>query len=252
MSMNQHTVSGNEGDQYVTTLNQGAYAVGTKMVLPEGREYRYVRNGASTGAAGKVVQGSAPVAAHVNLAVAAAAVGATTVDITFGTTAITADQYKDGFLVVEDGTGAGQMYKILSHPAANLSTALVVTLYPEAGLQVALDATSKVSLLKREWDGAILAPTTLTNVVIGVPLVTITAAYYGWAQKKGVCPALQDGAWTVGAGLMASNGTAGSLEDASLSVATTPVAGAQVTGPIVGAAVRNVGTTKYGIARLAL
>jgi hypothetical protein len=86
--------------------------------------------GAAALAPGKLAVAATVVANHQNMAVAAAAaVGATSVTVTLGATAATADYYADGFLTINDAAGEGISYRVKSHPAHAGSGSLVVELY---------------------------------------------------------------------------------------------------------------------------
>ena len=74
-----------------------------------------------------------------DLAITTAAAGATSVTVTLGATAATEDQYKDGFLYINDGaTGEGHVYKIKSNAVGASGGTCVLTLDEEDGLVTAL------------------------------------------------------------------------------------------------------------------
>jgi len=103
--------------------------VGQIGVTPDGRVFRYSQAGAVDLAVGKLAVAAAIAANHENMAVAsAAAIGATSVTVTLGATAATANQYAGGFLTINDATGEGRAYLVSGHPAADASASLVVTL----------------------------------------------------------------------------------------------------------------------------
>lgn len=198
--------------EYETSSVQ-ACTLGSLGITVDGRVAQYCLAGAVDLAAGKLCQGPAVVANHQNIAVAAnAAIGDTSVTVTLGATAATANQYAGGFLNVNDATGEGLSYEILSHPAASSSGSLVVTL--RSPIRVALTAsTSEVSLIANPANGVIVNPTTPTGKVVGVPITPVTAGYYFWAIKKGLTPVLNDGALTVGSAVSPSNAVAGAVEN---------------------------------------
>ena len=212
-----------------SSITAGNVEFGQIAYTPDARIYRYGLAGASNLAAGKINQASAIVANHQNMATSTVAIGATSITVTLGATAVTANQYSNGFLILNAGTGAGSgTYQILSHPAANSSATLVVTLYPSDSIQVATDSTTKASLMAAPYNGAIVAPTTLTGAIIGVNTVAITAAYFGWFQTGGLASCLNQGGTTVGLGLAPSGSVAGAL--ATVAATTTQVAYAAQTG----------------------
>jgi hypothetical protein len=177
-----------------------------------GKIYRYVKAGAANLAPGKLVVQADPIANHVDCAAyAAAAINATKVQLTLGATAATADYYRGGQLVVQDGTGEGRAYEIEGNTAADASG--VVTVYLREGLSVAIVATtSKCDLIANRYQGVVISATDQADLAIGIPNVTITAAYYGWVQTFGACSALMDEAVAAGLALTIGTGVAGAVE----------------------------------------
>jgi len=210
--------------------------LGTKLVTPDGRAFRYVLAGASALVTGNLLQSPAEATGNQSRIVAAAAVGATSVTTT-DTVTVTANQYAGGYLIPtgEAGTGRGEVYRIKSHPAA---TGAVCTFQLEDPIQVALSSSSQVDLVASPYSGVIQNPTTASGCVVGVAVNDITAAQYGWIQTRGISAPLADGALTVGALVVASNGTAGAVE-----VATNASTEAQAP---VGYAATGVATTENG------
>ena len=145
--------------EHVTQRNP----LGTRMVLPDGRVYRYTKNGAVALSIARLCQESVVVSGHgTDLAVvSAAAVGATTVTLTNATTAITKDEYAEGVLFVNDVDGEGQICVIKSHPAESTGTgSVVITLEAEDALTVALTVSSQCGLRYNPYKGVLVAPTT--------------------------------------------------------------------------------------------
>lgn len=184
--------------------------LGARAMLQDGREFVYVKAGASALVAGKLQQAPAIVANHQNIAVAAAAaIGDKSVTVTLGATAATADQYAGGFLVVNDADGEGYVYKIEGNPAADSAGSLVVSLADE--LIEALTTSSEVCLIPNLYNGVIINPTTATNAPVGIAVSDIAANEYGWLQVKGPAPCLSQGAITVGLGIAPSGSVAGAV-----------------------------------------
>lgn len=177
----------------------------------DGRRYRYALAGGSALVAGHVLQSAAQVANHAGMTTAAAAIGATTITVTLGATAVTANQYAEGYLSVNASTGLGLTYTVKSHPAADASATLVLTL--EEPIKVATTTSSKTTLFANKYSKVIDYPTTPTGVVVGVAPFAVTAAEYCWIQVGGPCAVLSDAAtFIVGAGVSPSNATAGAAE----------------------------------------
>src|SRR5690606_12052274 len=124
--------------------------VGTRFDLSDGREVVLVQAEASTTVVpGKLYQGPATVANHQNIAVTAFTPKTPNLDaqvtVTLGATLVTANQYQGGFVVVNDAHGEGQTLRIASHPAADASASLLITL--EDDPSVVLTTSSEVCLV---------------------------------------------------------------------------------------------------------
>lgn len=185
-------------DLYTYSTTQ-QHVLGEKAYSPDGRTFRYVKVGATALVPGNVIQSPAVVPNHVNLTpTAAASVGDTTITVTLGATAATANQYAGGYIVVEKGTtGAGQSLLIKNHPAANSAATLLLTLSDP--FQVATSGTVTMSLVLNNYNGVIQTPvTTLTGTPVGVAVGAIPAANFGWICSRGITGVLADGAITVG------------------------------------------------------
>lgn len=217
-----------------TALQQ--HNLGERATTGDGRYFRYAKAGGVTLVPGTLQQAPVEVTNHQGLTPAAAAIGATSVTVTLGATAATANQYSGGWLMVTITPGQGYQYKILSHPAADASASLILTLSDP--IVVALTTSSRVDLVLNPYSGVIINPTTATSAPVGVAVTAITNAQYGWIQVAGVACILSDGGSTVGTNVSASNATAGAVEAAVTAQAA------------IGVAVTGVATTDYGAFKL--
>jgi hypothetical protein len=179
--------------------------VGTRWDLSDGREVMLVRNGGVALVAGVLTQDAAVVANHQNIAVTAYTAYSANgnipakVTVTLGATAATANQYAGGFVVVNDNNGEGQTLRIASHPAANASASLTLTL--EEGATVAITSASEVCLIPAHGADIVVNPTTATGAVAGVTMYALAAGDYGFVVTKGVTSCLAQGAIGVGLGI---------------------------------------------------
>lgn len=230
--------------------------VGQPFQTADGKTVMLVQVGSTAIGSGVLVQSPASIGAnHTGLTVATAAIGATQITITAGGTLITANQYAGGTIVLSAGTGAGQTFKIVSHPAATSSGTTILTL--EEPLSVAtLVSDTKGSLTLPQYgsrfgtnfatSGVIICPTTSTGAVIGAtvyPLAasTATVCSYGWIVTHGAVGILNDANTAIGLDLMPSANTAGAV--ATYVVATRSRVG---TSTVAGE------TTKYQLVNLQL
>lgn len=223
-----------------------ATLVGTRWDLSDGREVILVNaSSATTVAPGKVYQNAANIADHTNLAVTAFTAYSNNgnipakVTVTLGATAVTANQYAGGFLTGSDGTGEGQICRIASHPAADASASLVVTL-EEGPLTAFVASASEVSLTAPTGKNIIITPTTTsTSVAIGLAIYAIAASSYGFLLTKGIGNALADSTNPViGNAIAASKITAGAV--GSVSYATNVL-----TDSVIGVALVTGVSTEY-------
>jgi hypothetical protein len=215
-------------DLFTSVSTQGT-DLGAFATSGDGRSFRYHLNGAVTQVPGKVYQGPAQDATNQTpaggLATAAAAIGATQVTITTSTT-IAVNLLAGGYMSVAVTPCQGYMYKIKSNTATAGATGLVITL--EDPLIVALTTASRVIFNLNPFNGAVVAPGTITGTILGVSIYPIVNAQYGWIQTHGQCSALLTGTFA-SAGLavgMLVGGTIGSLAPA---IAGTNVLGYTMT-----------------------
>lgn len=236
-------IEGSDGDQFAVHALQSTN-LGQEMRFPDGRRFRYSRAGAVAVVPGKLYQAPIPVPDHVlQTAAAAAAVGDRTVALTLGATAATADQYRDGYLVVDlaSNTGFGYIYQIGAHPAIDASSAFSVPLRSPVQVAIATTANS-VSLVPNNYGGVILTiATTPTAVLAGCSVKAIPIGQYGWIQVAGNVPCLVAGTNIIGTTCWPS-GTAGAQKPSAATVVMLV--------PIVGNVVRVAVTTAYSTINL--
>lgn len=202
----------------------------------DGRAYKYCKAGGTALVKGKLQQSSAEDTGLQNLTAVAASAGAVQVS-TSTTVTVTANEYAGGYVVVTVTPDVGSQYLVSGHTAY---TAAAPTFNLADPIIAAWTTSTRIDLVRNPYSAVIVNPTTLTSAPIGVAVYNITAAYFGWLQVGGVATILADGANAVGANLVASNGTAGAVEDAA-------APGAQ---PLVGIAVTGAADTEYGAVKL--
>jgi len=168
------------------------FELGTPRVIGECK-YRYGLAGAVDIALGVLCQAPVPAAVHHDLVpLASYAAGVRLVGLTIGAANIAADEYAGGCLHVNDGTGQGQVKKILSHPAALSGATCVFTLVDP--LTTALDiALSLCAITRNPYNQAIIHPSPPTAQLVGVPVAAIVAGRYGWFQTRGPAAVLTQG-----------------------------------------------------------
>lgn len=210
----------------MTEILQGLYdenanqqhKLGELYIDPFGRKFRYVQAGASALVTGELQQEAAENTNYRSMVCqAAVAIGDTMIPVTLGGTAVTANQFESGDLVVESSTGIGQAFKIVRHDVQT-STTGTCKFYVDRAVKIALTTSSQISVRKNAFDGVIQFPTTPTGAPVGIALYAMTAAYYGWIQSGGDCAVLFDTGVNTSAdvtGIMPSRDVAGSVSPAA-------------------------------------
>jgi hypothetical protein len=185
---------------------QGLYEVsstqkerlGMLRIEPDGRKFRYAKASSTEIACGVTCSMAAAVANHVNQSVAAAvAIGDTEVQFVDGGTGMSADDYKDGYLQVNDGTGQGHQYLIDTNTYCAASGTSIVTLKDPIRVALVASATSQVSLLPNPWNGTVVQATEATGPA-GVTITVVPASNYYWSQTGGLACVLSNGNDAVG------------------------------------------------------
>ena len=225
-----NVIQGSFGQEKVAQSTKiGNLPLGTRMVLSDGREFVHARASATALVAGCLYEGEAGstgAAVIKSLAVSAAAVGATSVTVTLAGTVLGAGVYDDGYLFFSAGSSSGSVYKIKSHPAGAATNSTVVVSLADsdilAGEGVAAGTTT-AGLRKNENDKLVLttADTIGVNSLVGIATRDVTADYYCWMQKKGVCAALTDGTLIVGEPVSPSSALAGAVTICKVAAAST-------------------------------
>jgi hypothetical protein len=202
------------------------HALGTKMVLSDGRTFYYAKNSsAAITTGGMIVDGIVAVAAH-DMDVpptAAQSVGDNTVSLEVPTTDLTKNQYTDGYLIFNDGGGEGEIYRIVSHPAHDASddNTVIITIEDE-GLQTAITTSTEAQLIYSPYTGVkiIDGDGTMSTGPLGVTTIPVTASYYCWLQTSGIASvAIGAQVGVLGDGLSVSqeSGESGMAERADVS-----------------------------------
>lgn len=203
----------------VRTQTDATHNLGDQLRLADGRAFRYGKAGAAATSDGKLEVAPTPKANHHNLVATAAAIGSFQVTVTLGATAAVANEYAEGYLVVNAGPGVGQTYKIKGHPAASSAATLVLDLFDPI-TSTALTTASRATLVHNSYNG-VIESTSVTQRPAGVSLVDLAAGNYGWFQHAGVASVLAAATVAVGSWCVASTATAGAVTGASVTIATT-------------------------------
>lgn len=197
------------------------FALGTKLAYSDGRVFRYAKNGATLLAKSRMCSGATLESKCYTIDQ-----GATygplikindqeiTMLVTTGGTWVE-NEYAQGMLVVNKGTGIGDFYKVVANKIQSTDTFMSIQL--ETPIRTTLANGSEVSMVKSCWRDVVVAPTTEEVSPAGIPLVGVTAEYYCWLQTGGYAPCLVDDSATIVKGNLV--GVSGTDAGACLAVA---------------------------------
>lgn len=223
----------------------------------DGRQFRYVQfGGTTTIVPGVLLQAAVATANATGLTITAAGTNAQTTAsllagsnflvLTNSSTAVTQDEFAEGFLEVVQTSGSNEgpiQYRIKGNTAAAATTGFI-TVYlvePLRNAQTLVSGTDTANLWISPYQGAIV--TTTVNVPIGVTINQIvsssTVTNYGWVQTRGKALVLQDASsMVIGNAVGPSTTTAGYV---GLAVAATkPAIGWSAVTSSTGGASANV------------
>ena len=195
---------------YDTSAAQTA-PLGEEYSLPGNRLFRYAKNGIKPLTVGTVVQTARVDDNHANLACAVAPSGATSVTVTVGGP-FTPDEYKNGYLFVNDQAGEGFVYEIVSHPGGGGETTTTKKFSIKDPLVVALTTSSQATLIKNTYAEVNVPGGDPWDIIAGVAPVAVPADEYFWLQVRGPAVVLQAGRLFTGRGVMSSTWKPGAVE----------------------------------------
>ena len=175
-----------------------AHPLGTRVALTDGRVFRYCQNGEVALNRGHLIQSPAFEANMDVLAIDTLAAGVAQGEITLGATtgfkkygAEAANIYdgRDGWFLNED---TGEIKKIIDHD--DTAAAAAGTFWFDTELDEAVGAAETVTVFPQIWRRVIVHPSPQTGVLVGIPLIDVTASvinstqYFFWAQTWGIAP----------------------------------------------------------------
>ena len=200
-------------EQAFSTSATKQLPLGTRGTLPDGRVFRYSKNGATELKPGNPCIGVDPTFCSMLNTSANGQIPAGTTYYTTqadgvlpiggswgGTTGgFSADDFADGWLLVGSTVGSGtnniQQLRIKTHTAYAGGTSLIGDSYCQVTLEDGehpkwnITTSAGVAMVKNPYNGVIIATTiaALANGFLGVPPVAVAASYYFWLQTWGDC-----------------------------------------------------------------
>lgn len=209
-------------DTRTTANTQGGANLGQMVLTSDGKTFVYAVNTSTTLTliAGKLTQGAVATANHLNRTGVTTVAGQKQVTFAVGATLVSSNQYAQGYLVVNKGTGAGQALEVAGNTSAASSGSPTINL-EDAVITATAVADSKFSLYPNPFSACLIYAHASPNTSIptGVPNVTVPVATtanpgtYYWSQVGGECSVLADAATWVGTfdGVIASTLTDGAV-----------------------------------------
>lgn len=184
-------ILGADAAPYASHVTQ-QFPMGQVMELPNGKIFRYAKMGGTLGVANKLYQAAVGAGNWDSLAVVTCALGASTISLTNGATAITENNFAEGSVVEETAAGLGHCYPVKSNTAAGAATC-VFTLADGVTVQNALTAgTHTMTVEPNPWKDIVIMASPQTSLIVGIPLVVIAIGGCGWVQTHGVCSCVYD------------------------------------------------------------
>jgi hypothetical protein len=221
---------------------RGRFPLGTKLVLQDGRGFRFGLNGASTAVVGDVHQTPVVITTDVDLTPTAISttvnyVGAREVSFTHGAATTVQNYLAEGMVIMSLAPGGGHTYKIAAHAALTSGgTGEIVYLAPGHQIREAITTTTDIDLIPQLYASTIQCAATITGAPVGVCVSATAANRFHWLATQGLCGTLSSASLTIGspAVMLLSGGTAGSVAPAGAA-----------TNPVVGKVVRIAGATEF-------
>tara|TARA_Y100000310_G_scaffold16579_1_gene16530 strand:- start:16049 stop:16876 length:828 start_codon:yes stop_codon:yes gene_type:complete len=201
------------------------FPLGTKCIRGD-QVWRYCKAGSTGLDIAAPVQSAALVHAEQEddiVCGAAAAIGDTEVEITStanldGSPNDEDNDFRSGYLIVNDVTGEGQCKKIKSNEGFATTADSTFVLYDK--LTIALTTSSQLGLVRSPYYKVIATAAVVSGCVVGVPQFAVTANYWFWCQTGGVAAVVAQAAIAKGTEVVVGT-SAGKADPAA--AATTEV-----------------------------
>lgn len=189
-----------------------ASPLGSELLIGTDRVFRYAKNGVAPLVVGTVLQSAQPNDSHANLTCAATAAGKTSITVTLDRgDPMDINEYREGYLYVNDQAGAGYLYEVKSHPGGGgEDTTKKIEIRDHT--VVALTTSSQATLLHNIYQGVNTPFGDPRDILVGVAPVAVPANEYFWCQVRGPALVLQTGGLFAGRGVMASQKVSGAAE----------------------------------------
>ena len=167
------------------------HRLGQIVQTVDGRKFRYAKCGATATVTGDCYSSAAQDAQFESMvSPTLTAIGGTLVYTTNGTTTVAANDFDEGYLMIETSTGIGQSSQIVSHTTGTSGAAVNYTIGDP--LKVASATSSTISVFKNPFDDIVIQAATPVASTAGIAQFAIVAAEFGWIQTGGPAACLWD------------------------------------------------------------
>ena len=194
--------------------------VGMKMIVEDGRTFRFCENGGVAAVSAMLFQSFVPVTDTKGEAVGiidAGEVDMLAVGATAGAQA--EDLHNRGYFSVVEAEQLDPIHLILKQNAIAAGGTGTVTL--ESPLVDAIATGETVTYVQNPWRNVIIHPSPPTALIVGVVVRAIPLDEYGWLATSGPTKVLTDGTILIGESVSASLTTDGSMSAWIPDLATT-------------------------------
>lgn len=184
------------------TSTAPVFNVGQRAQTPDGREWVYVKASAAV-SAGNVVVPAATTSVGTTVTSSTDSQGRI-VYITKASAGWTVNQFAEGSVLVDGGTGTGQVAKIRGNTTDTLE------LYADSALATALSTDSTIEIWTNFTVRKAVVTTKIQNAV-GIAQVDLAADSYGFVLTRGIGRVIAGEVLTVGGSFVTGDDTAGQV-----------------------------------------
>lgn len=192
------------------------YALGQRMETPGGRIYRYAEMGATASVAANLYESETPNAQNEAMLITTAITADTSTQVSFtlGTAEHLEDEFKEGYVIVEQAADLGEVHRVVGNVLAPASGTGTLFLYQGDTFKVtvAVAGGNVVTLIKNPYRDIVISPADIPSAfTCGVAPKIIAAEGFGWIQTHGVASCLTDGTVVISEEVRASESLAGAV-----------------------------------------
>ena len=197
---------------YSTNAKQSA-PLGSEYDVGYSRVFRYAKNGSGALAVGTVLQTTSPNDSHRDMTCAVAPVGQAYITVTLAHgDPMVANEYKEGYIYINDQAGEGYLYEIKDHLGGDAGEDTTKKVNLRHHVAVALTTSSQATLVKNPYADLLKPLGDPWEMVMGVTPVAVPANEYFWLQVRGPAVVLEAGNLFAGRGVMPSSWKPGAVE----------------------------------------